>query len=190
MCIRDSFDDGTGVITERWLPQLRYVLEEFVESARNGSRNNLDFWNQVGHAETLPYSGTFLSGWITAFTFFDEFGDVVVGNTDPVTGEVHAFGTMKPADVNEGILSCPILIDDIDGQLYNSTLFVGQMAYETEPDGDASVGNAALDPLLAETTEVVSPRTDWAIVVHTQETVEKERPTVDEFAEDLSLIHI
>ena len=170
-----DFDDGTGVITNEWLPMLQGVLMEFVESARNGSESNLDFWDQIAYSASIPYGGSFLGGWINTFSFFDRDGDVVVKGVDPDNGR--PWGSLKPDDINENVLSCPISIIDADREEYNSTLFVGQMAYERTPDGEASVSNPALDPDLVDDVMLVSPRVDWAIVVHTQDMEEKQRMT-------------
>jgi len=184
----DTFDDGTGILTEKWVPMLRHILDEFVVSAKSGSGNNLDFWDQIMHSATLPYMGEKLSGWILAFTFFDSEGKQIIwseeatagflgGNSESATFAL-PWGMIDANDVNANILECPIQIDDSDGNSYNSTLFVGQMAFDYSPDVDASRNNLNINPSSLDDILLISPRTDWSLVVDKNTgLVEIDRPT-------------
>jgi len=87
------------------------------------------------------------------------------------------WGLVNANDVNSNILTCPINIVDADGQEYNSTLFVGQMAFDYSPDIDASQNNPNLNPSSLDDILLISPRTDWSLVVDKNTgLVEVERP--------------
>jgi len=170
-----EFDDGSGILTDTWVPMLRDILDEFVVSSSFGSTLNIDFWDQIMHSATLPYLGEKLSGWIITFAFFDQYGKKAHDSLQDASNFLNAplatvtdmlpWGMMDSADVNPNVLSCPISIVDLDGEEYNSTLFVGQMSFEYSPDASNAQNNPAIDPNGINDILVITPRTDWAIVV-------------------------
>ena len=86
------------------------------------------------------------------------------------------WGLVSSNEVNPNVISCPIFI--FDGyKEYNSTLFVGQMAYEQGNDGAATMGNAAVNPVTAGHTTLIRPRNDWALMIE-DGFVEMERPSL------------
>jgi hypothetical protein len=186
-----DFDDGIGILSNEWVTLLVEILDNFIESAENGSYNNLAFWDQIAYSNTFPYGQLFLSGWITTFTFFDKDGQKAVGTSGLKSGILSSpwapdvldrldrlplWGLIEPVDINPNIMSCPIRIIDIDGEEYNSTLFVGQMAFEHSPDSVASQGNPSVNPTDIDEIQLVKPRTDWAIVVKQQQLVQLTSP--------------
>lgn len=170
-----EFDDGSGILTDAWVPMLRDILDEFVLSISFGSTLNIDFWDQIMHSATLPYLGKKLSGWIITFSFFDEYGKKAHDTLQEASNflnmpletveDMLPWGLMSSDDVNPNVLSCPISIVDLDGEKYNSTLFVGQMSFEYSPDTSNAQNNPAIDPNGINDILAITPRTDWAIVV-------------------------
>eukprot|EP00546_Thalassionema_frauenfeldii_P018046 CAMPEP_0178899002 /NCGR_PEP_ID=MMETSP0786-20121207/2652_1 /TAXON_ID=186022 /ORGANISM="Thalassionema frauenfeldii, Strain CCMP 1798" /LENGTH=697 /DNA_ID=CAMNT_0020569799 /DNA_START=113 /DNA_END=2203 /DNA_ORIENTATION=- len=170
-----EFDDGSGILTDAWVPMLRDILDEFVLSISLGSTLNIDFWDQIMHSATLPYLGEKLSGWIITFSFFDEYGKQAHNTLQEASSflnmpletvaDILPWGLMSSNDVNPNVLSCPISIVDLDGEKYNSTLFVGQMSFEYSPDISNAQNNPAIDPNGINNILAITPRTDWAIVV-------------------------
>jgi hypothetical protein len=166
-----DFDDGTGILTDEWVPMLRGVLDNFVESAKNGSDNNLDWWDQIAHSIASGYGGSTLSGWINTFTFFDQKGDRALYPASKISGP---WGTIDADDVNPNIISCPIEITgDYD---LNSTLFVGQMTYEQVDDGSTMIGHPAVNPTNVGGITLIKPRNDWALVIEDGQFLELQRP--------------
>jgi hypothetical protein len=69
-----------GPKTNAWYRLLRPILLRFIKAFDHpGSKENLDFWSQVAHYESFESGTTWLSGWVTAFTVFDEKGLWTVG---------------------------------------------------------------------------------------------------------------
>lgn len=78
-----EFDTDERLIQRKWLPMLQYVGDNLVESAKNGSKNNLHFWDTIASKHGGGSGPTYLSGWITAFTYFDDKGKPI--RNDPNT---------------------------------------------------------------------------------------------------------
>ena len=158
---------------EEWVDLLRIVMANFVESSKNGSKNNLEFWDNILYENTMGYGTPLLSGWITVFSFFGEEGqklgqrvaeDSVFRTPDGVSEPPRrTFLTMDRDDMNPNVLSCPATVDD-NGVKYNATLFVGQMSFAYE---QASGEGFEME---------IKPRNDWALIIQ-DGTVEVERPT-------------
>jgi len=182
-----DFDDGTGILVE-WVELLRYVSGNLLESAVNGSTNNLAFWDNILYFNNGGGCGppSIYSGWITVFSFFRKDGSKWdAGAHQPVNSEREpeptrdVFPTIDSSDVNSNVLSCPVLLND-NGAFYNATLFVGQMSFtyeggvndavvaaqstsltesnNVEDDGDGAQAISHVSP-------VIKPRSDWALVV-------------------------
>jgi hypothetical protein len=163
-----QYDDGTGVL-EEWVGLLRLVLGNFVESAKTGSSNNLEFWDNICYYNSDGYGTSVLSGWMTVFSFFDQDGQkTVLSGAGSYSMEMSShqnddpprllFPSFDQTSINPNILSCPAIVD-ANGVVYNATLFVGQMSFSHES-----------------TAAVIQPRNDWALVIE-QGVVELERPS-------------
>ena len=64
-----------GAETAQWATLLRPVLKAFVRAFDDpDSRANKDFWQRIAHYRHEGSGTTYLSGWITAFCFFDDKG--------------------------------------------------------------------------------------------------------------------
>ena len=183
-----EFDDGSGVLFE-WLDLLRVVMGNFVESAKDGSKHTLEFWDNIlyynSNGDGCGNGPPLLSGWITVFSFFDKDGQKMAKDPDTtleivysqapegMTGPRRVFPTVDMDDMNANVLSCPATIDD-NGVPYNATLFVGQMSFAYEPVSDSAQASALRSN--HQGMMVVKPRNDWALVIEEGET-ELDRPS-------------
>jgi len=154
-----EFDTSEKLMTT-WVAWLREICDNCVESREHGSATNLDFWDCIAHHSGGGSGPSYLSGWITVFSFFDEEGKgVAASNHWPV---------IDTDALNHNVASCPVKIED-NGVTYKSRLFVGQMGYETLAVSDESVTNVTSlgivkqggGPLVR-----LAPRNDWALVVY------------------------
>ena len=183
-----EFDDGTGVLFE-WVDHLQTITSNFIESAYNGSENNVDFWDNILYYNSNGYGTPLLSGWITVFSFFDSQGQKMALDptmVDPVflpEGVIEyprkAFPLVDMDDMNANIISCPAAVDDrTTGIKYDATLFVGQMSFEysEEESTDVEVSASSVRTVDAGTVGIIKPRNDWALVIENGE-IEMERPT-------------
>ena len=137
-----------------------------MESREHGSATNLDFLDCIAHHSGGGSGPSYLSGWITVYSFFDEEGKgVAASNHWPV---------IDTDTLNHNVASYPVKIED-NGVTYKSRLFVGQMGYEAVTVSDESVTNVTSlgivkqggGPLMS-----LTPRNDWALVVYKRTTKE------------------
>jgi hypothetical protein len=127
--------------------------------------------------------GQFLSGWITVFSFFvdggqrikdvgfEEFLCTLAGMTDCE----FPFPLLRFEDVNPNILTCPAVVQEMDGPTYNATLYVGQLSFNYD---EVVRIPKAINPATTEQVMQVSSRNSWALVIDkpAHKTVEVERP--------------
>jgi hypothetical protein len=157
-----EFDGADKLMSEQWVPVLREVLDNFVESANNGSENNLDFWNQIVSNTGASCGGPeLLTGWISAFSVFNDKGELYADMDD---GD---WPVIRLDDIYHNVASCPATIDD-NGRKYNATLFVGQMAYDFVVD-EAATENIPEAVAAIDTGDgymrILKPRNDWALAI-------------------------
>lgn len=161
-----EFDDAEKTMSTKWVPLLRSIVDNFVESSQNGSKNNMDFWDSIVSHKRVPAGcadRNDLTGWISTFTIFNERGELYA-NMEPEEGH---WPQVQLDDIYHNIATCPVKIDD-NGVKYNSTMYVGQMAYDFVID-EASTD---LPPTVVESIStqdgkmrLVKPRNDWGLVI-------------------------
>ena len=111
----------------------------------------LDFWNKVAHRS--GGSGThYLSGWLTAFCFWDNDGNSMYGDgpTGPVTHENHKedragceldgvlFHRVDTDKIPSGYASVPVLVDE-NGRQFKTTMVAGSIGIQTTSSGKKMV---------------------------------------------------
>jgi hypothetical protein len=158
-----EFDGQDKILSGQWLPLLQDILDNFVESAQNGSENNLNFWDNIVSDTIIGCAPDFISGWISTFTMFGENGEVIADMSGTSSWPMV---NINPPEINPNVASCPATVDD-NGHLYNATLFVGQMAYELVPDTAAAENPPAAVAVSdsAAPMRILKPRNDWALVI-------------------------
>ncbi|KAI9878698.1 MAG: hypothetical protein M1830_010791 [Pleopsidium flavum] len=76
-----------GEDAAQWAELLRPVLDRFVTAFdKPDSGKNRDFWQRIAHYSGGGSGPTYLSGWITAFCFFDDKGKSLYPQNDSGTG--------------------------------------------------------------------------------------------------------
>lgn len=184
-----DFDDNNRTL-QAWVPMLQDICDNFIESAQNGSTNNLRFWDTVCSHYGGGSGPTYLSGWVTVFTFFDTDGHCQVELPRQVSKDaapsvrakrhrndkyekarrhwddlISKWPKIDSSQVNRNVVSCPVKIND-NGVEYESRLFVGQMSYDVER------AKLPYPPCLDDvhqdgtaTLHTLKPRNDWALVI-------------------------
>ncbi|CAM9921353.1 unnamed protein product, partial [Ectocarpus fasciculatus] len=155
-----------GNVMQTWVGYLRKVCDGFVESAEHpGSPETLEFWDRVITDERQGSGFSYITGWLSAFTCFDDDGDFLGNNTkitfrDENWNLVEKVGDfpMIPGDkICHNVVSCPVkLFDDTVGREYDGTLFAGQTVCEAERPGETG-------------HPTVRPRSDWCMAVAVKE---------------------
>ena len=135
-----EFDDEDEPIVAEWLVLLRVICDNLVESAKNGSHNNLWFWDTIVSHHGGGSGPSYVSGWVSSFSFFNKDGNRC-GIKPSRRGNAYSSkssqdGVVWPMidtdDINPNVVSCPVLIDD-NGVQFESRLFVGQVTFDLDP---------------------------------------------------------
>ena len=149
---------------------LKPVLTRFVRSFDcPDSLETKDFWQKIADQSPYGSGSTYLSGWITAFCFWDEDGKSMYapnGELPPGPVNSHSRGRslgcclddtlyhrLNMSKIPSGHCSVPVKLDD-NGTLYETIMLAGSMGISArstgEPLGDtnthASLTNCHVDP--------------------------------------------
>lgn len=109
---------------DNWYAMLRPILEEFVAAKNN--KPNIDFWTSICHV-SRGSGCSYLSGWITAFSVFDEDGNYNESHGKWPSVDLYNFAA--------GAVTVDVKIVDVELQKeYNSIFFAGHIAYEVLED--------------------------------------------------------
>lgn len=141
-----EFDCGTGLMV-KWHKYLAPIFAELIRCTKLSP--NKDFWAKICSDIGGGSGPTYLSGWITAFTCFDEKGTWKGDNLSVEVWDEYISSEYPIVDTNDiapGLVSVPVLVIDNDKE-YNTTMFSGSAA-----------ANLVNDTTLA-------PRLDWCIAL-------------------------
>jgi hypothetical protein len=144
-----SFDTDKKHVT-KWYNLLRPILAQFTQSAKGSP--NINFWNRVCSNFGGGSGPSWLSGWITAFTIFDDKG---VWRGDQTKAgrqyqDLHkewapeGWPILDTNDISSGVCIVPVTVDD-NGEIHKCVLSAGHDAYTT--------------PVATQTS--IQPRVSW-----------------------------
>ncbi len=86
-----------GAETAQWAGLLPPVLARFVAAFEKPDASaNLDFWQRIAHHEGGGSGPRYLSGWITAFCFFDDKGKSLYGPSMAAMERARSAGKVAP----------------------------------------------------------------------------------------------
>ncbi|KYQ93872.1 hypothetical protein DLAC_05271 [Tieghemostelium lacteum] len=141
-----EFDTGDKYM-HQWLDMLNPVLDKFIDSSKG--KVDTYFWMRIASFQGGGSGPTYLSGWITVFTVFDDSGKWV----DKQKKKQSIRGTLETEwffidsqNIPVGYAFAPVTIDD-NGTIYKSEIYAGHMAAD----------------ILNENT--IQPRLDWALLL-------------------------
>ena len=126
---------------------LEPVLKRFVQSFdKPESPDIIDFWNRVAH-QTSGSGPFYLSGWVTAFCFWDEDGKSLYGTPqEPVTWKAFAgrnagceldgmlFHRVDTDKIPSGFASVPVTVND-NGRVYSTKMLAGSVGIQGRSSG-------------------------------------------------------
>lgn len=125
---------------------LKSVLRNFVASFDTPtSPGVLDFWGKIAH-RSGGSGPTYLSGWLTAFCFWDEDGNslnrsVTLSHHEQRYGRRAGceldgilFHPINTNDIPSGFASVPVTVND-NGAIYETTMVAGSVGVQTTSSG-------------------------------------------------------
>ncbi|KAI0418381.1 hypothetical protein F5X98DRAFT_117163 [Xylaria grammica] len=96
----------------------------------------VEFWSKIAHAENNGSGPTYLSGWLTAFCFWD--GDGKSMYSDRASGcEINGtkYHKLDMDDIPVGYVSVPVTVDD-NGHEIKTRMVAGSVGIATSSSGD------------------------------------------------------
>lgn len=135
--------NGENVMT-MWSTMLGQILDEFVR-VKEGSETNEEFWRQAIRVDysmiwryegcfNVPINETYLDGWLTAFSAFDEAGNWQRDRAK----DTEKWIRISSDQITNGVVHVPIKIHDEfakPGQRdYTGAIITGHMGYSVKMD--------------------------------------------------------
>lgn len=113
------------------------------------SSETKDFWQKIVHYMAGSSGSIYLSGWITAFCFWDENGKPLFlscgGQCSTVLDDVQ-YHRVETQDIPTGSTSVPVKLDD-NGKMYDTVMVAGSVGIKATSSGD--------------TLDTVQPESGW-----------------------------
>ncbi|KAF2166254.1 hypothetical protein M409DRAFT_66756 [Zasmidium cellare ATCC 36951] len=153
---------------------LEPVLVHFVETFDHPSSETVvDFWQRIAFKVGGGSGARFLSGWITAFCFWNEDGGCMYDrpmseyNLRRVEGTRHGcelggvrYHRVDTADIPPGWASVPVELDD-HGEITHTRMVAGSVAIEGGTSSGANLDDADDGPKETLTLDSVQPMAGW-----------------------------
>ncbi|KAK5628850.1 hypothetical protein RRF57_004565 [Xylaria bambusicola] len=113
------------------------VLGFFIRTFGEGDDPDVvDFWSKIADAENNGSGPSYISGWITAFCFWDGEGKPMHGG--PATGcEINGtrYHKLDTEDIPVGYVSVPVTVDD-NGQAIKTRMVAGSVGIAASSSGE------------------------------------------------------
>ncbi|KAK8007642.1 hypothetical protein PG989_001632 [Apiospora arundinis] len=136
--------DQMGAEPAHFATMVRAVIRMFVRSFEQpAAAEVLDFWNKIAHHRSRGSGPSYISGWITAFCFWDENGrpksySQGISPHDSAAEKEFPYGVsftrVKTDEVPSGLASMPVTVDD-NGDVFKATMVAGSVAIQASPPG-------------------------------------------------------
>lgn len=171
-----SFDTQT----QEWYGLLRPVLTRFVNSFdQPESEANKDFWQKIAHYSGGGSGPTYLSGWITAFCYFDAKGKPlysekafksVKGYRGKQLGELELDGVpyhrVDTLDLPPGYAEVDVKLDD-NGKMFETIMVAGLVGIHVSSSGKETEEHSGKD-------DTMQPVAGWWLFETTKNAQEDE----------------
>jgi hypothetical protein len=152
-----------GPETAQWYQLLKPVLTRFVGTFDSPeSSQTKDFWQKIVHYTSGGSGPSYLSGWITAFCFWDGTGRCLFSSHDgqdkshlAVLDDVQ-YHRVDTGDIPPGSASVPVKLDD-NGKEYDTIMVAGSVGIKATSSGEL------LTPSQSNSTglDTVQPESGW-----------------------------
>ncbi|KYQ91414.1 hypothetical protein DLAC_11716 [Tieghemostelium lacteum] len=124
------------------------VLDQLIQSSTGKVDTN--WWNRICHYIGGGSGPTWLSGWATVFTIFNDksewVGECKLVESYNINGsEITDWLFIETKDLPNGYVSVPVIIDD-NGKQYKTTLYAGHITSNIQ-------------------SSTISPRLDWLLTL-------------------------
>ncbi|CAF9903874.1 MAG: hypothetical protein GOMPHAMPRED_000591 [Gomphillus americanus] len=131
-----SFGEESQRFGQLLMPVLDNLVQTFDSAATDSKRN--DFWEKVCHRESGGSGPSYLSGWITAFCFWDEKGKLTKTtqhrsktflSSSAEEFDSSIYPQIDTNDIPNGFTSVPVTVDD-NGEIYLTRMVAGSIGLQ------------------------------------------------------------
>lgn len=162
---------------------LKPVLEKFVASFDDSpSPDVADFWNQCVHFESMGSGPEYLSGWVTAFCFWNADGKSLYRPQGLEWAE-NTYSRIDTSDIPIGCVSVPVKVND-NGCELKTSMVAGMVGIEAKSGANTKVFDG--EPV----KDSIQPFSGWWMFEELSETAlaekkEKERLEEEAYYEEI-----
>ncbi|KAJ5624392.1 hypothetical protein N7510_000701 [Penicillium lagena] len=147
---------------------LKPVLEKFVASFDDSpSPDVVDFWNQCVHFEWMGSGPDYLSGWVTAFCFWNTEGKTLY----------RPQGRIDTSDIPSGCVSVPVQVND-NGCDLKTSMVAGMIGIGAKSGANAKVSDGEL------VKDSIQPFSGWWMFEELSETALAEKKEKERLEEE------
>jgi hypothetical protein len=181
----------------QWYGLLKPVVTRFVRTFDSpDAPETKDFWQKIAHYSGGGSGPTYLSGWITAFCFWDKVGrslfpaegiapdDLVMrgGTTPHLVLDDAVYYRIDSTDIPPGFASVPVKVDD-NGHEYDTIMVAGSVGIKVTSSGELLTpmrrwrygGQTRLEEEPTVGLDTVQPESGWWIFEKKKEENEQEK---------------
>ena len=143
--IRERIDrlEGWGKEAQQFSNRLKVVLDHFVLSFDEPDSEKVkDFWNKIVSYRSMGSGPDYLSGWLTAFCFWNSEGkpiyDVNRGDPGACNLDGTTFSRIDTSDIPKGYISCQVkVIDNVREADIKTKMVAGSVGIAITSSGEA-----------------------------------------------------
>ncbi|KAH8170539.1 hypothetical protein LIA77_09320 [Sarocladium implicatum] len=131
---------GWGEEAVTFSERLKVVLDHFVLSFDEPtSERAKEFWNKIVHYESMGSGPDYLSGWLTAFCFWNSEGkpirDLSRGDPQACNLDGISFSRIETGDIPNGYISCQVKVED-NGKEVKTRMVAGSVGIAVKSSGE------------------------------------------------------
>ncbi|KAF5007058.1 hypothetical protein FDECE_6603 [Fusarium decemcellulare] len=168
----EQLGDEPTKFAEMLRPIIRHMILSFTEPT---SPKVLDFWNTIATHNPVGSGTDFISGWMTAFCFWDEDGNCKPRfRKQSLTLEGVRYPTVNIDKVPVGFASVPVNVND-NGDSINCTMLAGSLGIQARSLAATNTEEASGDPTEALAPDSLQPLTGWIMFEKEPSTAAEDR---------------
>jgi hypothetical protein len=153
---------------------LRPILQRFISTFDpQHSPATRDFWAKIAHHHSGRSGPSYMSGWLTAFCFWNNDGKSLYKPMDPHSYEFAgmsdedqlvldgiSYHPVDTDDIPSGFASVPVKVDD-NGSIHHTKMIAGSFGIQATSFPRVCIGSHALTTKESERLDSIQPLSGW-----------------------------
>lgn len=149
--------DVLGDEPRQFAAMLRPIVRHLILTFENPASEQIKhFWNTIVHKHDMASGGDYLTGWLTAFCFWNDHGSATEPDASNTQLGGIAYPTVGVGNAPAGLASVPVLINNV-GHEFSATMLAGSFGISAgETAGSSSDSTNARSMLTT-----IQPLSGW-----------------------------